>query len=614
LTAGETVTFSLLNPSGNLDFGMALFRSNGSSYWAGRASAAWQVDVSGIGGGESYTYTAPVDDVYGLVVWANNTADGSLSLQLGPTPTLMAEGLDYQSANPLQLYTYQPYTNYWAFVGNRAPIGVDVRLGLWDDENFTREHSSIGPATGLQFFAADYNHGFDQDYLRVARMTGTGWLTSQWDQGPNIHSGIEELSWTSPDLGKMWDAQLLAGTEYMLRQYHDPAMLLDSGVFIYSSADGQYFKNNMESAASGNWQPGSAGGEWCTFTPTLDDWYGICQIANNEASAWTSLWLGPRFVFAQGGAGSRAERVVWGIEPVDLNYWNVIAARAQPGEAAAIQMFGDDAYSPAHLLGGDDAGPVSYVVGDFNHNPLGYVYSRTYRDTGGGSVTHQWEGGTDQLGFIPGSQWSSDFTWTAGNVVKMWDLYVDGSIPNGQPVRIEATDLSGQMDLGLEVFNSNGNSVYWSNHGAGTGSDQFGIGGTEIVTLTLTAADWYGVVVWNNEGTGGSYRIRVIDPEGMDVADDDVASFQLRAATLNPFGDATAIEYAIPRAGATELAVYDARGRLVRMLYRGAQAPGSYTLDWDGRDDAGLSVGSGIYFARLKCGAEERKIKLVRAR
>jgi len=227
----------------------------------------------------------------------------------------------------------------------------------------------------------------------------------------------------------MWDAYLEGGTEYFVRQYHDPAGALDTGVYLFSSADGGVFKNSIEAAASSIGRPPSSGGEWFSYTPYVADWYGLCQTAINEESASTSLWLGPRFTFAESGWGDRSERVVWGNEPVGHIYWNAFGARAQPGETVALGMYSDDAYSTPNRLAGDSGSQVPLVFGDFNHNSTGTYYSRTHRETGSGPVTHEWDGGMDYLTFVAGGTQTYDLTWPAGGVVEMWDVWIHGESP-----------------------------------------------------------------------------------------------------------------------------------------------------------------------------------------
>jgi len=68
----------------------------------------------------------------------------------------------------------------------------------------------------------------------------------------------------------------------------------------------------------------------------------------------------------------------------------------------------------------------------------------------------------------------------------------------------------------------------------------------------------------------------------------------------NPFNPKTTISFEIARAGDVELSVYDAAGRKVRTLVRGALGAGPHDIAWNGTDDAGQQVASGVYRARLK--------------
>jgi flagellar hook assembly protein FlgD len=70
----------------------------------------------------------------------------------------------------------------------------------------------------------------------------------------------------------------------------------------------------------------------------------------------------------------------------------------------------------------------------------------------------------------------------------------------------------------------------------------------------------------------------------------------------NPFNPTTTIEYSIPASGNVELAIYNAAGQKVRTLVSEHQSASFYKAVWDGRNDMGESVGSGIYFSRLVSG------------
>lgn len=90
----------------------------------------------------------------------------------------------------------------------------------------------------------------------------------------------------------------------------------------------------------------------------------------------------------------------------------------------------------------------------------------------------------------------------------------------------------------------------------------------------------------------------VLVPTGVTPA----ATNRLDQNTPNPFNPTTSITYSIRESGRVTLRIYDVAGRLVRTLVdevQPARAEG-YTIDWDGRSDAGETVATGVYFYRLE--------------
>ncbi len=67
----------------------------------------------------------------------------------------------------------------------------------------------------------------------------------------------------------------------------------------------------------------------------------------------------------------------------------------------------------------------------------------------------------------------------------------------------------------------------------------------------------------------------------------------------NPFNPSTEISFALPRAGDVNLAVFDLAGRRVRNLLSGQHAGGRHVVRWNGRNDAGDQLASGIYLYQL---------------
>lgn len=79
-------------------------------------------------------------------------------------------------------------------------------------------------------------------------------------------------------------------------------------------------------------------------------------------------------------------------------------------------------------------------------------------------------------------------------------------------------------------------------------------------------------------------------------------AFSLGAARPNPFNPSTQIAYDVPQQAPISLTVYNLLGQEVVRLVDGTQAPGRYTVTWNGRNAQGIAVASGVYVYRMVTG------------
>ena len=89
----------------------------------------------------------------------------------------------------------------------------------------------------------------------------------------------------------------------------------------------------------------------------------------------------------------------------------------------------------------------------------------------------------------------------------------------------------------------------------------------------------------------------------------------LYPARPNPFRGSTTLRFDVPsHAGDARLALYNVRGQIVRTVSGPALSRGRHDWAWDGTDDSGVAVSSGVYFVRLDVdgAAQTEKILLVR--
>ena len=82
----------------------------------------------------------------------------------------------------------------------------------------------------------------------------------------------------------------------------------------------------------------------------------------------------------------------------------------------------------------------------------------------------------------------------------------------------------------------------------------------------------------------------------------------------NPFNSSTVIRFDLPRDGRVTIRIFDTLGREKRLLLDRSQKAGGYTISWDGRDNKGKVLTSGVYFCKLEAGGFEDVIKMVMMR
>jgi hypothetical protein len=110
-----------------------------------------------------------------------------------------------------------------------------------------------------------------------------------------------------------------------------------------------------------------------------------------------------------------------------------------------------------------------------------------------------------------------------------------------------------------------------------------------VVTIDQTTEHtiWFGLEKFGNGTTS------VDDEESLPI------EFKFNQNYPNPFNNQTIFNYSVGLKTEIEIAVYDILGNKIKTLFAGEQAPGKYQINWDGTNDFGSSVTSGIYFTRF---------------
>lgn len=115
-----------------------------------------------------------------------------------------------------------------------------------------------------------------------------------------------------------------------------------------------------------------------------------------------------------------------------------------------------------------------------------------------------------------------------------------------------------------------------------------------------------------------TYRLKQIDLDGSFEYSEEITvevtvpdKFELSQNYPNPFNPETEFNYFVAENAKISLVIYDLLGRTVKALLNENKEPGYYSIAWDGRDDSGNKVVSGVYFARMIAGSFRQVRKLV---
>jgi hypothetical protein len=110
---------------------------------------------------------------------------------------------------------------------------------------------------------------------------------------------------------------------------------------------------------------------------------------------------------------------------------------------------------------------------------------------------------------------------------------------------------------------------------------------------------------------GGGFIITYVHDPYNDAIPDKFALFQNYP---NPFNPSTTISFDLPTECTVSINIYDINGRQIKTHTSSRYTAGSHQIQWDGRDDRGNPVASGIYVYRINAGkfSQSRKMMLLK--
>jgi hypothetical protein len=235
------------------------------------------------------------------------------------------------------------------------------------------------------------------------------------------------------------------------------------------------------------------------------------------------------------------------------------------------------------------------------------IYQLDTVEDGGSSALHVVVDKTGGLATPPG-----DFRWTALRYYMDAATLADMSENPSASLRVKS-DTEFNLQLGATPLNLFGNPCGVNMTVAGDGEwhdyeydfsaifeSQLAEPGTVymlFVNFNPGASDLK-AEVWLDDLKLGDQAVMT----GLETASAVPTVFSLSQNYPNPFNPRTTITYALPKASDVSLVIYDINGRVVQKLIDTKVKEGLHKVVWDGKNNAGVKVASGIYFYRLTAG------------
>ena len=173
----------------------------------------------------------------------------------------------------------------------------------------------------------------------------------------------------------------------------------------------------------------------------------------------------------------------------------------------------------------------------------------------------------------------------------IWDFVFDPETPDDQL----SFEFSAENDSVLISYNAGS--------GEATISAIAEFGGKSFVAITASDP---------NNGTSEGSLLVIVEPIvsiGEPLTGEIPAAFALQQNYPNPFNPSTEIQFALPSSAFVELTVFNTLGQRVRTLVKERLQPGKYQTTWDGRNDRGHQMATGVYIYRIQARGVEQSLR-----
>ena len=588
---------------------LLLFRNPANApFWTGRSGALFQLASSTAG----LDFTAPATDWYGLVLVNDGSSDFTYVMGVGTCSpiTALASRSTNQDPDAISYYQFTPSSTMWTAAATRpdaTPSGEQDlalygALGGTAPTCFTnwRDESDMGSGD-CNILAGQSDPGAPETWYVKSQYGIDGGSAvgshTEWDGDGRIIYANDfwptNGSMGPDDLVDCYNVWLEAGVPKALGL--TSSNLTVAGHVFENPGSGSYWANDAEALVLNNG----------IIFPQHTGWHGVVISHERRDTGTYALRI-----FACPGPTALADHVpVRTTDPAgfynfdqEQQYWTVVGTHAvTPLVDWDLATFQNPQGGVPDCFGGllanstSGAGTTDLVVGDFNlpGNALGTYYTHSYRYSGESDAWTEWDGGADQI--VVGNPLTHTVL-SDSDFVRCWDVFLTA----GQQYTIEFLHDAG-IDAKVLLFQSH-NAPYWAGRSSAV------LQSSTTTTFTAPATDFYGLVVVNDRGSGGT-DVRILPPNVGVSPPGGPAITALTNAGPNPGRGPLSLSFDLATPEPVEFDLLDIAGRVVATRSVEQLERGSWSRTWD--PFAGSGGAAGVYFLRMRIGSQnvgERRI------
>jgi hypothetical protein len=504
------------------------------------------------------------------------------------------------------LYTFTAPTGRWCAVGTRSDAGSNHDLAVFgatapDPTCVQTQVGASATATGVDVVVGDFralHNGAGPWYPRVTRSAGAGAALVEFDAGGDelIVDDIPIVR-NSDQVIEVFDVFLEGGVSYFVD--FQPSAGVDAKVLLFRNPGaGPYWAGRsarlLETAGPASF-----------LAPASDD-YALVVVNDDGGLATYSLAVDqcqPPIDLASGVPASTNPPMryrfnqtepywaAFGVRGTSGEDWNLIGYKTGRGNADP------ECFKDTIAVSAQPGAGVDLFVGDFTFNPLSAYFARTIRASGASAGIVEWDDGPDEIavGADPLLRATG-----AGDVLECWDVFLTGGLP--YTIFFER---SGAAQTKLLVFeNAPQSSIvpYWTTRAGAV------LTGTGHTSYTPAVTGYHGIVVVNDDGGTGGYRVGVYGAATGTGPTPVPPKNGITALAPNPAFARTTIGFTLARACRVGFDVLDVSGRLVARLDDAAYGAGESHVEWNARG-GNLAAPPGVYFVRMRVDGRAAGIK-----